>query len=143
MESKEVIKNKGNTGPKIESSIVKLIDSKLSEVRALKDLLEKSDKLQELYGPALKLEGGISLMGNHRFKTARLFNPKCPEVMELEKLEKLLVDFKADYEKLSDNISESLVQYNNRNKKAFEVFKVKNEQLINKIDLLTLDWYSA
>ena len=139
MESKEVIKNKGNTGPKIESSIVKLIDSKLSEVRALKDLLEKSDKLQELYGPALKLEGGISLMGNHRFKTARLFNPKCPEVMELEKLEKLLVDFKVDYEKLSDNISESLVQYNNRNKKAFEVFKVKNEQLINKIDLLTLD----
>ena len=139
MESKEVIKNKGNTGPKIESSIVKLIDSKLSEVRALKGLLEKSDKLQELYGPALKLEGGISLMGNHRFKTARLFNPKCPEVMELEKLEKLLVDFKADYEKLSDNISESLVQYNNRNKKAFEVFKVKNEQLINKIDLLTLD----
>ena len=139
MESKEVIKNKGNKGPKIESSIVKLIDSKLSEVRALKGLLEKSDKLQELYGPALKLEGGISLMGNHRFKTARLFNPKCPEVMELEKLEKLLVDFKADYEKLSDNISESLVQYNNRNKKAFEVFKVKNEQLINKIDLLTLD----
>lgn len=139
MESKEVIKNKGNKGPKIESSIVKLIDSKLSEVRALKGLLEKSDKLQELYGPALKLEGGISLMGNHRFKTARLFNPKCPEVMELEKLEKLLVDFKADYENLSDNISESLVQYNNRNKKAFEVFKVKNEQLINKIDLLTLD----
>ncbi len=139
MESKEGIKNKGNTGPKMESNIIKLVDSKLSEVRALKELLEKSDKLQELYGPALKLEGGVSLMGNHRFKTARLFNPKCPEVMELEKLEKLLVDFKADYEELSGGISKSLVEYNNRNKKAFEVFKVKNEQLINKIDLLTLE----
>jgi hypothetical protein len=78
-------------------------------------------------------------MGNHRFKTARLFNPKCPEVMELEKLEKLLVNFKTDYEELSGSISKSLVEYNNRNKKAFEVFKVKNEQLINKIDLLTLE----
>ena len=125
--------------PKLESNLIKLIDSKLNEVRALKDLLEKSDKLQELYGPALKLEGGVSLMGNHRFKTARFFNPKCPEVMELEKLENLLVEFKADYGVLSGNISKSLVEYNNRNKKAFEVFKVKNEQLINKIDLLTLE----
>ena len=140
MESKEGIKNRESMEPKIESSIAKMIDSKLKEVRALKELLEKSDKLQELYGPALKLEGGISLMGNHRFKTARLFNPKCPEVMELEKLEKLLVDFKAEYKELSNNISKSLVKYNNRNKKAFEVFKVKNEQLINKIDLLTLEW---
>ncbi|MGB9980156.1 hypothetical protein [Methanobacterium sp.] len=139
MESKEGVENKGNTGHNVEYGIAKLIDSKLDEVRALKDLLEKSDKLQELYGPALKLEGGVSLMGNHRFKTARLFNPKCPEVMELEKLEKLLVDFKTDYEELSGSISKSLVEYNNRNKKAFEVFKVKNEQLINKIDLLTLE----
>ena len=139
MESKEVIKNKENEGPKLESSVVKIVDSKLKEVRALKDLLEKSDKLQELYGPALKLEGGASLMGNHRFKTARLFNPKCPEVIELEKLEKLLVDFKTGYEDLSSNISKSLIEYNNRNKKAFEVFKVKNEQLINKIDLLNLE----
>lgn len=139
MESKKSVENKGNMEPKIESSMVNLIDSKLSEVRALKELLEKSDKLQELYGPALKLENGASLMGNHRFKTARLFNPKCPEVMELEKLEKLLVDFKKDYEKLSNNISKSLVEYNNRNKKAFEVFKVKNEQLINRIDLLTME----
>ena len=139
MESKEGIKNREDMVPKKESSIVKLIDSKIKEVRALKELLERSDKLQELYGPALKLEGGASLMGNHRFKTARLFNPKCPEVMELEKLEKLLVDFKTDYEGLSDNISKSLVEYNNRNKKAFEVFKVKNEQLINKIDLLNLE----
>ena len=139
MESKEGIKNKENMGPKIESSVVKIVDSKLKEVRALKDLLEKSDKLQELYGPALKLEGGASLMGNHRFKTARLFNPKCPEVIELEKLEKLLVDFKTGYEDLSSNISKSLIEYNNRNKKAFEVFKVKNEQLINKIDLLNLE----
>jgi hypothetical protein len=139
MESKEGIKNKENEGPKLESSVVKIVDSKLKEVRALKDLLEKSDKLQELYGPALKLEGGASLMGNHRFKTARLFNPKCPEVIELEKLEKLLVDFKTGYEDLSSNISKSLIEYNNRNKKAFEVFKVKNEQLINKIDLLNLE----
>lgn len=139
MESKEGMENKGNIGPKIESSVVKLIDSKLNEVRTLKDLLEKSDKLQELYGPALKLENGASLMGNHRFKTARLFNPKCPEVVELEKLEKLLVDFKTDYEKLSGNISKALVEYNNRNKKAFEIFKVKNEQLINRIDLLNLE----
>ena len=139
MESKEGIKNKENGGPKLESSVVKIVDSKLKEVRALKDLLEKSDKLQELYGPALKLEGGASLMGNHRFKTARLFNPKCPEVIELEKLEKLLVDFKTGYEDLSSNISKSLIEYNNRNKKAFEVFKVKNEQLINKIDLLNLE----
>ena len=139
MESKEGIKNNENEGPKLESSVVKIVDSKLKEVRALKDLLEKSDKLQELYGPALKLEGGASLMGNHRFKTARLFNPKCPEVIELEKLEKLLVDFKTGYEDLSSNISKSLIEYNNRNKKAFEVFKVKNEQLINKIDLLNLD----
>ena len=140
MESKEGIKNRENEGPKLESSVVKIVDSKLKEVRALKDLLEKSDKLQELYGPALKLEGGVSLMGNHRFKTARLFNPKCPEVIELEKLEKLLVDFKTGYEDLSSNISKSLIEYNNRNKKAFEVFKVKNEQLINKIDLLNLEW---
>ena len=139
MESKEGIKNKENGGPKLESSVVKIVDSKLKEVRALKDLLEKSDKLQELYGPALKLEGGASLMGNHRFKTARLFNPKCPEVIELEKLEKLLVDFKTGYEDLSSNISKSLIEYNNRNKKACEVFKVKNEQLINKIDLLNLE----
>lgn len=139
MESKEGVKNKGNLEPKIESNLIKLVDSKLNEVRALKGLLEKSDKLQELYGPALKLEGGVSLMGNHRFKTARFFNPKCPEVMELEKLENLLVEFKADYDELSGNISKSLVEYNNRNKKAFEVFKVKNEQLINKIDLLTLE----
>jgi hypothetical protein len=139
MESKEGIKNRENEGPKLESSVVKIVDSKLKEVRALKDLLEKSDKLQELYGPALKLEGGASLMGNHRFKTARLFNPKCPEVIELEKLEKLLVDFKTGYEDLSSNISKSLIEYNNRNKKAFEVFKVKNEQLINKIDLLNLE----
>ena len=139
MKSKEGVENKENIVPKTESSIAKLIDSKLKEVRALKELLEKSDKLQELYGPALKLEGGASLMGNHRFKTARLFNPKSPEVMDLEKLEKLLVDFKTEYENLSNNLSKSLIEYNNRNKKAFEVFKVKNEQLINKIDLLILE----
>ncbi len=139
MESKEGMENKVDVGPKIESSIVKMIDSKLKEVRTLKGLLERSDKLQELYGPALKLEGGISLMGNHRFKTDRLFNPKCREVVELEKLEKLLVDFKTEYEDLSSNISKSLLEYNNRNKKAFEVFKVKNEQLINRIDLLNLE----
>jgi len=139
MESKEGVKNRENIVPEVESSVVKLIDSKLKEVRALKELLEKSDKLQELYGPALKLEGGAALMGNHRYKTARLFNPKSPEVMDLEKLEKLLVDFKTDYEEISGNISKSLMEYNNRNKKAFEVFKVKNEQLINKIDLLNLE----
>ena len=139
MKSKEGVENRENVVPKTESSVVKLIDSKLKEVRALKELLEKSDKLQELYGPALKLEGGASLMGNHRFKTARLFNPKSPEVMDLEKLEKLLVDFKTEYEDLSGSLSKSLMEYNNRNKKAFEVFKVKNEQLINKIDLLNLE----
>ncbi len=139
MKSKEGVENRENIVPKTESSVVKLIDSKLKEVRALKELLEKSDKLQELYGPALKLEGGASLMGNHRFKTARLFNPKSPEVMDLEKLEKLLVDFKTEYEDLSGSLSKSLIEYNNRNKKAFEVFKVKNEQLINKIDLLNLE----
>jgi hypothetical protein len=139
MESKEGIEIRGDMVPKEESSVVKIIDSKLKEVRALKELLEKSDKLQELYGPALKLEGGSAIMGNHRFKTARIFNPKSPEVMDLEKLEKLLVEFKSEYDNLSSNISKSLIEYNNRNKKAFEVFKVKNEQLINKIDLLNLE----
>jgi len=138
MESKEGLKNKGNIVPKDESGVVRIIDSKLKEVRALKELLERSDKLQELYGPALKLENG-SIMGNHRYKTARLFNPKSPEVMDLEKLEKLLVEFKSEYDNLSKNITKSLMEYNNRNKKAFEVFKVKNEQLINKIDLLNLE----
>ena len=139
MESKEGIENRENMGPKIESNVIKVIDSKLKEVRTLKELLEKSDKLQELYTPALKLEGGSAMIGNHRFKTARLFNPKSPEVMDLEKLEKLLVKFKSDYDGLANNISKSLMEYNNRNKKAFEVFKVKNEQLINKIDLLNLE----
>jgi len=139
MESKEGIENRESMALNGESSVVKIVDSKLKEVRALKELLEKSDKLQELYGPALKLEGGAALMGNHRYKTARLFNPKSPEVMDLEKLENLLVEFKTEYESLATSISKSLIEYNNRNKKAFEVFKVKNEQLINKIDLLNLE----
>lgn len=138
MESKEGIENRENIELKKESSIVKLIDSKLKEVRELKELLERSDKLQELYGPALKLEKS-GILGNHRYKTARMFNPKSPEVMDLEKFEKLIVDFKSEYDSLASHISESLIKYNNRNKKAFEVFKVKNEQLISKIDLLNLE----
>lgn len=139
MESKESLENREGIVPKEESSIVKIIDSKLKEVKELKELLDRADKLQELYTPALKLESGSGILGNHRFKTARLFNPKSPEVMALEKLEKVLEQFKLDYTSLSGTISESLVEYNNRNKKAFEVFKVKNEQLINKIDLLNLE----
>ena len=139
VESKEGLENKNDMGPKGESGIVKIVDSKLKEVRELKELLDRADKLQELYTPALKLEGGSGILGNHRFKTARLFNPKSPEVVALEKLENVLEKFKDDYTSLSGTISESLVEYNNRNKKAFEVFKVKNEQLINKIDLLKLD----
>ena len=139
MESKDSLKNKEGIIPNEESSISKLIDSKLKEVRDLKELLDRADKLQELYGPALKLESGSVILGNHRFKTARLFNPKSTEVMALEKLEKVLEQFKSDYTELSGTISESLIEYNNRNKKAFEVFKVKNEQLINKIDMLKLE----
>jgi hypothetical protein len=139
MESKENMEIKNEIKPKEESNIVKIIDSKLKEVRELKELLEKSDKLQELYTPALKLEGGSTMIGNHRFKTAKIFNPKSPEVLDLEKLEKILVNFKSDYEGLASSLSETLIEYNNRNKKAFEIFKVKNEQLINKIDLLNLE----
>jgi len=130
---------RGSIGQKKESHVVKAIDYKLEEIRELKELMEKSEKLNEFYASIFKLEGlgkEIQNIGNHRFKTAKLFSPKSDEIKDLEKLEKLLLTFKADYSKLATDISETLEKYNNNNKKALSIFKIKNEQLINKIEML-------
>jgi hypothetical protein len=47
-----------------------------------------------------------------------------------------LYKFKAEYAELASNISTALEKYNNNNKKALDLFKLKNEQLINKIEML-------
>lgn len=130
---------KGAIGSKKESHLVKAIDYKLEEIAELKELLGKSEKLQDFYTSIFKLEGldkETQMIGNHRFKTAKWFSPKSDEIKDLEKLEELLVKFKADYGSLSGNISKALETYNSRNKKALDLFKLKNEQLINKIELL-------
>lgn len=141
VENKNVGGLKGALGQKKESYFVKTIDSKLEEIRELKDLVEKAEKLQEFYASVFKLEG-LEMEAqsiNHRFKTSKMFSPKSDEVKALEKLEKLLIQFKADYTSLAKDISITLEKYNNNNKKALDLFKIKNEQLINKIELLNSD----
>lgn len=145
METKNNMENRSNNlikgamGSKKESHVIKSINYKLDEIRELKELLEKAEKLNEFYTSIFKLEGlgkEAQTVGNHRFKTAKLFSPKSDEIKDLEKLEELLVTFKADYSKLAFNISKTLEKYNSKNKKALDLFKIKNEQLINKIELL-------
>lgn len=126
-------------GAKKDSHVIKSIDYKLDEIRELKELLEKSEKLQEFYTSIFKMEGmskELQNLGNHRFKTAKWFSPKSDEVKNLEKLEALLAQFKTEYADLAGNVSTALERYNSNNKKALDLFKIKNEQLINKIELL-------
>lgn len=126
-------------GQKKDSHVIKSIDYKLDEIRELKELLEKSEKLQEFYTSIFKMEGmskELQELGNHRFKTAKWFSPKSDEIKDLEKLERILVQFKAEYAILAVNISKTLEKYNSNNKKALDLFKIKNEQLINKIEML-------
>ena len=126
-------------GQKKDSHVIKSIDYKLDEIRELKELLEKSEKLQEFYTSIFKMEGmskELQELGNHRFKTAKWFSPKSDEIKDLEKLERILVQFKAEYADLAVNISKTLEKYNSNNKKALDLFKIKNEQLINKIEML-------
>lgn len=144
METEKSIETRTNNGMKImgqkkDSHVIKSIDYKLDEIRELKDLLEKSEKLQEFYTSIFKMEGmskELQELGNHRFKTAKWFSPKSDEIKDLEKLERILVKFKAEYAGLAVNISKTLEKYNSNNKKALDLFKIKNEQLINKIEML-------
>jgi hypothetical protein len=126
-------------GQKDESQVVKAIEYKLNEIRELKELLEKSEKLQEFYTSIFKMEGmgnELQKLGNHRFKTAKWFSPKSDEIKNLERLEAVLVQFKAEYTDLAVNVTRTLEKYNSNNKKALELFKTKNEQLIDKIEML-------
>ncbi|MGB9938104.1 MAG: hypothetical protein ACPK7O_10325 [Methanobacterium sp.] len=137
----EIKSNSGmrGMGQKKDSHVVKAIDYKLEEIRELKELLEKSEKLQEFYTSIFKMEGmnkEVQMLGNHRYKTAKWFSPKSDEIKDLEKLEALLVQFKTDYTDIAVNISKALERYNSNNKKALDLFKIKNEQLINKIEML-------
>jgi hypothetical protein len=144
LETEKSIETRTNNGMKImgqkkDSHVIKSIDYKLDEIRELKDLLEKSEKLQEFYTSIFKMEGmskELQELGNHRFKTAKWFSPKSDEIKDLEKLERILVKFKAEYADLAVNISKTLEKYNSNNKKALDLFKIKNEQLINKIEML-------
>ncbi len=142
METKNKEEKKGEIEAleeKKASTVVESIDYKLEEIRELKALMEKSEKLNEFYASIFKLEGlgkEIQDIGNHRFKTAKLFSPKSDEVKDLEKLENLLLTFKKEYSRLAGDISETLGKYNENNKKALGIFKIKNEQLINKIEML-------
>ena len=128
-----------NMGQNKDSHVIKAIEYKLDEIRELKELLEKSEKLQEFYTSIFKMEGmskELQKLGNHRFKTAKWFSPKSDEIKDLEKLEAILVQFKEEYTDLAINVANALEKYNSNNKKALDLFKVKNEQLINKIELL-------
>lgn len=128
-----------NIGEKKDSQVIRAIDYKLDEIMELKELLEKSEKLQEFYSSIFKMEGmskELQKLGNYRFKTAKWFSPKSDEMKELEKLEEVLLKFKAEYRELAVNVSSMLASYNDSNKKALDLFKNKNEQLINKIDML-------
>lgn len=143
METEKIVENRNNEiknmGLKKDSHVIKAIDYKLDEIKELKELLKKSEKLQEFYTSIFKMEGmskELQKLGNHRFKTAKWFSPKSDEIKDLEKLEAVLVQFKAEYTNLASNISTALEKYNNNNKKALDLFKLKNEQLINKIEML-------
>jgi hypothetical protein len=144
LETEKSIETRTNNGMKImgqkkDSHVIKSIDYKLDEIRELKELLEKSEKLQEFYTSIFKMEGmskELQELGNHRFKTAKWFSPKSDEIKDLEKLERILVQFKVEYADLAVNIAKTLEKYNSNNKKALDLFKIKNEQLINKIEML-------
>ena len=143
LETEKIVEKRNNEiksmGLKKDSHVIKAIDYKLDEIRELKELLEKSEKLQEFYTSIFKMEGmskELQNLGNHRFKTAKWFSPKSDEIKDLEKLEGVLVQFKVEYVDLASNISTALEKYNNNNKKALDLFKLKNEQLINKIEML-------
>jgi hypothetical protein len=126
-------------GQNKDSHVIKAIEYKLDEIRELKELLEKSEKLQEFYTSIFKMEGmskELQNLGNHRFKTAKWFSPKSDEIKDLEKLEAILIQFKTEYADLAVNVSKALEKYNSNNKKALDLFKIKNEQLINKIEML-------
>ena len=126
-------------GEKKESHVIKAIDYKLDEIKELKELLEKSEKLQEFYTSIFKMEGmdkELQKTGNYRFKTAKWYSPKSDEMKEIEKLEETLEKFKGEYKELAINVSNMLNTYNTNNKKALDLFKDKNEQLIEKIELL-------
>lgn len=128
-----------NMGQKKDSHVIKAIEYKLDEIRELKELLEKSEKLQEFYTSIFKMEGmskELQQLGNHRFKTAKWFSPKSDEMKDLEKLEDILVQFKSEYADMAANVSKTLDKYNSNNKKALNLFKIKNEQLINKFEML-------
>ena len=126
-------------GVEKDSHVLKAIDFKLEEIKELKELLGKSEKLQEFYISIFKMEGmdkELQKLGNYRFKTAKWYSPKSDEMKKLEKLEDTLETFKAEYKDLAFNVSKMLNTYNNNNKKALNLFKNKNEQLIEKIELL-------
>jgi hypothetical protein len=126
-------------GEKKGSHVIKALDYKLDEIKELKELLEKSEKLQEFYTSIFKMEGmdkELQKLGNYRFKTAKWYSPKSDEMKEIEKLEATLENFKNEYKELAFNVSKMLNTYNNNNKKALDLFNDKNEQLIEKIELL-------
>ncbi len=126
-------------GEKKDSHVIKAIDYKLDEIKELKELLDKSEKLQEFYTSIFKMEGmdkELQKLGNYRFKTAKWHSPKSDEMKEIEKLEETLEKFKEEYKELASNVTKTLNTYNNNNKKALNLFKNKNEQLIEKIELL-------
>ena len=126
-------------GEKKDSHVIKAIDYKLDEIMELKELLEKSEKLQEFYTNIFKMEGmdkELQKLGNYRFKTAKWFSPKSDEMIALEEMAEVLNKFKVEYKQMALNISKMLEKYNDGNKKALDLFKVKNEQLISKIETL-------
>ena len=143
MASEKTAKTKGDSGmgmgEKKESQVIKAIDYKIDEISELKELLGKSEKLHEFYTSIFKMEGmskELQKLGNHRFKTAKWFSPKSDEMKELEKMEEILENFKIEYKNMATNLSNMLNTYNDNNKKALDLFKDKNEQLIEKIEIL-------
>ncbi len=126
-------------GEKKDSQVIKAVEYKRAEIRELKGLLEKSEKLQEFYTSIFKMEGmskELMKLGNYRFKTAKWFSPKSDEMRELEKLEEVLNDFMSEYKDRAVNVSRMLERYNDSNKKALKLFKERNEQLISQIEIL-------
>ena len=126
-------------GESNDSHVIKAIDFKLDEIKELKELIVKSEKLQEFYISMFKMDGmdkELQKFGNYRFKTAKWYSPKRDEIKKLEKLEDTLEKFKEEYAGLALNVSKMLNTYNNNNKKALNLFKDENERLIEKIELL-------
>ncbi|MGZ7095582.1 MAG: hypothetical protein ACXVHU_03835 [Methanobacterium sp.] len=144
METKNSVETKSDDGmkdmgKKEDSQVIKAVDYKLDEIRELRELLEKSEKLQEFYTSIFKMEGmtkELIKLGNYRFKTAKLFSPKSDEMKELEKMEDILENFRVEYKELAVKVTKMLEEYNDSNKKALGLFKDRNEQLISKIEIL-------